>query len=189
MYPPPLASLLADAPALNDLGPGKPVAANRKRLAAVDFDTAVVPQKIADERFARACQAGLWLRFDFLDESHEISQSIHNPTGSFWHGIMHRREPDYDNAKYWFHRVGDHPIFEALRQAASEIAQQEQLDAASQFLARQASWDPFRFVDLVKAAAEGRSNATQLCQKIQLLEWQLLFDDCYMKMVGKGASR
>ena len=51
---------------------------------------------------AQACLAGLWLYHDFLDESHSISQEIATSTGSFWHGIMHRREPDPSNAKYWF---------------------------------------------------------------------------------------
>ncbi|MGB1126733.1 MAG: hypothetical protein ACPG4Q_16145, partial [Phycisphaeraceae bacterium] len=41
-----------------------------------------------------AIKAGLWLYVDELDRSHEYSQSIHTPTGSFWHAIMHRREGD-----------------------------------------------------------------------------------------------
>src|SRR5262245_25728404 len=41
---------------------------------------------------ARAMLSGLWLRHDWLDQSHTISQGIENSTGSWWHAIMHRRE-------------------------------------------------------------------------------------------------
>src|SRR5687768_17175198 len=41
---------------------------------------------------ARAILAGLWLFFDYLDESHKVSQALETPSGSFWHAIMHRRE-------------------------------------------------------------------------------------------------
>ena len=44
---------------------------------------------------AACCLCGLWLLHDFLDESHSLSQEITTDTGSYWHGIMHRREPDY----------------------------------------------------------------------------------------------
>ena len=51
-------------------------------------------------------RAGLLLWNDALDASHTLSQGIDNPTGAYWHGIMHRREGDLDNAGYWFRRVG-----------------------------------------------------------------------------------
>ncbi|MDF1745055.1 MAG: hypothetical protein P1V19_15260, partial [Gimesia sp.] len=54
---------------------------------------------------ATAMQAGLLCLHDYLDESHQFSQSVQNQglhqAGDYWHHIMHRREPDYSNAKYW----------------------------------------------------------------------------------------
>ena len=44
---------------------------------------------------------GLWLYHDGLDESHAISQELDTAEGSFWHAIMHRREPDASSWKYW----------------------------------------------------------------------------------------
>ena len=109
-------------------------------------------------RDGQACLAGLYLLYDCLDESHTISQSIETPTGGYWHGIMHRREPDYGNAKYWFRRVGDHPVYAPLAIAARELASAERPDPAAEFLIEQAAWDPFRFVDL--SAAAQASSAT-----------------------------
>ena len=67
---------------------------------------------------ALAAVSGLLLWNGNLDRSHTISQGIENPTGSYWHGIMHRMEGDYWNAKYWFRRVGRHPAMSRLRDAA-----------------------------------------------------------------------
>ena len=120
-YGPAMATLLEAAP-LNELGPGKPVTSLCEKLQAFSIESAFAPHKVVDRTMAQACLAGLWLRFDFLDQSHEISQEIKTATGSFWHGILHRREPDYDNAKYWFHRVPDHPVYAPLCAAAKVAA-------------------------------------------------------------------
>jgi hypothetical protein len=60
-------------------------------------------------RRGRSVLSALWLWHDYLDESHIISQKIDTPTGSFWHAIMHRREGDFSNSKYWYARCADHP--------------------------------------------------------------------------------
>ncbi|MGH9633172.1 MAG: hypothetical protein ACRD7E_33140, partial [Bryobacteraceae bacterium] len=47
-----------------------------------------------ESRAPDAALSGLWLYFSCLDESHSLSQDIQTPEGAFWHGIMHRQEPD-----------------------------------------------------------------------------------------------
>ena len=78
--------------------------------------------RIADREMASCCLAGVWLLHDYLDESHNISQRIDTPEGSYWHAIMHRREGDFSNAKYWYRHVGEHPVFDAVRQRVAEFA-------------------------------------------------------------------
>src|SRR4051812_17852899 len=109
-YPPVIAALLQDD-RLAELGPGSLNRSMHSSLFGLTLAKVFAPARIANQEMAEACVAGLWLYHDFLDESHTISQSIHNATGSYWHGLMHRREPDFSNSKYWFQRVGEHPVF------------------------------------------------------------------------------
>ncbi len=166
------------------LGPGVPHTKLRAQLAGLDLSAAFAPHKIVNVDMARACHAGLLLYHDFLEESHAISQGLANNTGSYWHGLMHRREPDYANGKYWFHRVGAHPIFAELRRAAAQLAAAHTLDTPSEFLIKQTQWEPFAFIDLCEACAQGRSSQELLCRKIQLCEWQLLFEYCFRQATG-----
>lgn len=107
----------------------------------------------ASEIAARpALQSGLWLYIDELDRSHTISQGIEDPTGSFWHGIMHRREGDFSNSHYWFNRAGNHPAMKDIP-----------------------DYDAHAFIDAV--AAKHRSGAEGLVA-MQRAEWVGLFNWC-----------
>jgi hypothetical protein len=182
LFPQPLAAIVTDR--LPELGPGTPNRAVQPQLAALTVETAFAGKTIADKDAARCCLSALWLWHDFLDVSHEISQEIDTNYGSYWHGIMHRREPDYGNAKYWFRRVPQHAIFQPLAAAAREIARGAKLDAAAEFLATQNTWDAFQFVDLCEVIASGRSQAELVAREVAKAEWQLLFDHCYRKAVA-----
>ncbi len=148
-YGPVVAGLLSE-PRLADLGPGSPVSAVRDVLRTLDLPA---PRR-----------AGLWLYFDFLDESHEISQDLDTPDGSFWHAIMHRREPDAWNSKYWWRRVGPHPVLTQL------VAQAPALGYAYT--------TPEAFVDFCEQVRGTNSPDELLAKRVQLLEWQLLFAHC-----------
>ena len=173
----------------NDLGPGKPRADARSALARLTPESITAPHPVKDMDMARACLAALWLRHDFLDESHRISQDIENPSGSFWHGILHRREGDFGNAKYWFRRVGSHPIFEPLAHYSRELAANGEAPAAANCLISQTEWDPFAFVDLCQRAQTGGPSLEALAKGIQQREWELLFDHCYRQAIAAKRPR
>ncbi|TWT93659.1 hypothetical protein [Neorhodopirellula pilleata] len=108
--------------------------------------------------------AGLWLLAGDLDRSHAISQADSSAEGSFWHGIMHRREADYSNAKYWFRRVAAHPVLIELADHHPGVFS-----------------DPYRFIDDVEKACGGRATdpaVTQSWLQVQWTEWQLLMRHC-----------
>jgi hypothetical protein len=117
---------------------------------------------------AEAALAGLYLYFCDYDNAHTIAQEIQSAEGSFWHGIMHRQEPDPGNAGYWFRRVGQHAIFPDLRDAASQAG-----------YTVKSAWDPFAFIDYCeKARRKPGSKDEEIAMTVQLAEWQLLFDYC-----------
>lgn len=182
-YGPALAGLLNerfDSP----LGPGRPRESVREALERLTIDAAFAGRRVTNRAMAQACLSGVWLYHNYLDESHEISQAIDTPEGSFWHGIMHRREPDYGNAKYWFRRVGEHATFGALAAEARQLAAESPVDRESAWLGVVTKWDPMGFIDLVERCARGESAAGELCREIQRREWRLLFDYCYERATG-----
>jgi hypothetical protein len=100
-------------------------AATAKRdLDQLSGEQLLAPTTIVSRDDAELVRAALYLKHGYLDECHKIAQQIASPTGSYWHGIMHRHEGDLSNSKYWYTRVGRHPVLEAIggypRDAAAE---------------------------------------------------------------------
>lgn len=140
-----------------------------------DLAAATAERLFPGARAAEAALSGLWLYFSCLEESHRLSQDIGSAEGSFWHGIMHRQEPDPGNSGYWFRRVGQHAIFPALAEAAAVVVA-ERPECGFRVTGR---WDPSRFIDFVENARRNRgSEAEQAALEIQRAEWQLLFRYC-----------
>lgn len=154
----PLASRVCCSPAARDY---------LKRKAAADlFREAYAPQEAL---------GGLWLYFSCFDECHETVQDLNSTEASFWHAILHRQEPDPDNAAYWFRRVGAHAVYPELASAAQQSTARCP-DAGLQMAER---WDPFSFVAFCEQARQQPgSPAERVAKEIQRAEWQLLFDYC-----------
>jgi hypothetical protein len=125
-------------------------------------------------RYGQAALAGLLLRVGCWAESHEVAQDIHSAEGSYWHGIVHRMEPDSSNAGYWFRQVGKHAIFPDLFRRAKEILE----TGGPKHWSLKAGWDPRLFIDWCEEALQRGGEAEAAAIGIQMAEWQLLFDWC-----------
>lgn len=181
-YGPTISTLLQqDEPC--ELGPGTPNRVLADQLQELNANS-LSDKPIVDQQMAACCVSSLWLLHNFLGDSHTINQGIRTSTGSYWHAIMHRREPDFPNSKYWFRRVGSHPVFPTLCSAVRETLEGTDLVEAAAFFGTQSEWDPFAFVDLCEAATQGKANV-QLCRNVAQLEWRILFDYCYRAAIGE----
>ena len=136
----------------------------------------------ASNDFAECVRSALFLYYSALDESHTISQSIHTAMGSLLHGIMHRQEPDYPNAKYWFRRTGAHELYPTLREDALRLPLKT--DALRQAIQDRPQWDPLWFVDECERGAGQGGLLERDLEELQWLEWSLAFDYCYRRALA-----
>lgn len=154
--------------------PWLPISSWRKTLISLSLKT--IP---GSNRVGRlALEAGLLLLTDDLDASHRCSQAIEGAgvdrPGDYWHAIMHRREPDASNSKYWFRNVGEHPIFQDLLTDCDIVAKGSGSADFRRWATRQQqarTWDPFAFVDVcTQAAASGHREFQESCEQMQYRE-------------------
>jgi len=169
--------ILLDTPDLPDLGPGP-----RPSVLPLLALTAKIEESLSRSGLSASVhqplRALVLLWHDHLDASHRIAQDLPGPDGSLLHGILHRREPDYGNAKYWFHRVGKHPCFSELASKAGAFLQTKKATALRAELVPGGEWDPFAFINACEEAAK-RTSAdpkNQLLRAIQGIELALLLD-------------
>lgn len=119
-------------------------------------------QAAVDQAMVDCCRSGLLLLYGHLNESHEISQSVHSAEGSYWHGLMHRAESDFWNSKYWYSKAGDnHPVVTKMREHDS-------------------LWSGDSFVDLCQKASEsGDDGLVKKANHLARCEWFFLFQHCW----------
>lgn len=150
-------------------------------------DEELVGVRPSDPDMVAALRGGLLLRADLFEEPHAIFQGIPAPTGSYWHGIAHRREPDFSNARYWFRRAGDHPFFETLFAEIESLFRRpggEWRGEALERIVRLGRWDPVAFANLCEECVEGeRPGLLRELESIQELEIELLLSYCYAHAV------
>lgn len=145
------------------------------RVALAGFRD-VLDGPVGDRDEAQCLIAALWLRHDFLDDCHHIVQKIESRSGAYWHAVMHRREGDFSNSKYWYARADGHPGYAALAVRADDLLRQ--VPANKQvFRITARGWNPSALVDLVEEVYQNPSDPRHaIAVTLQRLEWQNMFD-------------
>ena len=107
----------------------------------------------------------LW--HDDLDGAHELCQAHEGDADcDYVHALLHRRDGDHANAKYWFRAVGSHPIHATLAQAAAALGQQALVGAGQ--------WRPAAMVDACAKAAVAAPPQQAVLMQLQAAEFRAL---------------
>jgi hypothetical protein len=165
----------------DSLGPTLAQTAPRRPSLAKSFAPGPLARLFprAPRRAVLALSAGLLQIHDFWELSHTAAQEAddlgESGRSAYWHGIAHRREPDAGNASYWFRRVGKHPIFVPLKQAAQDWPRDQEDSLLVSRLIGSGSWNPFAMIDLCTGAPPG-SPQEVLARRLQRQEMWLLLE-------------
>lgn len=99
---------------------------------------------------------------DHWDESHAICQAHEGDKDiDFVHMVLHRREPDAPNCRYWIAQAGWHPVYEALPKVAKKIGHAD--------LAPTGRWNPELFLERCLLATASDHQALIALQAAELL--------------------
>lgn len=159
-----------------DLGPGPRSGITAEPVLRTQFAELTRSFHLPPRRADLLLGSLLWWH-DHLDAAHGIAQQIPDADGSYLHALMHRREPDYANAGYWFRRAGAHPVLIPLGAAAGDWLKARSETALAERLVRGGRWDAFAFLTLCEDAAREPLDAPRhpLARELQRLEFEVWF--------------
>jgi hypothetical protein len=173
-YSPFIDRLLRDPELLTKLIPTETLhRAERDRVRQSDDQTIAGEQTTVRAPAFALVRGGLLYALDAIHEAHVLFQDAAGDLAAYWHGMMHRREGDFDNARYWFRRAGTQPFFAVAHAAAA---------AHSADMARQMSWDPYLFTGQCEQAKFGAENVAELLA-LQRVEFETAFDYTWRQAV------
>lgn len=130
------------------------------------YDLAAALAGLPKERIAAGLATAL-LWHDDLAAAHELCQAHEGQADcDYVHALLHRREGDFSNAKYWFREVGEHPINASLAVAALRLGLPALVDHGR--------WRPAAMVDACAAALSCATAPRERLMQLQAAEFAAL---------------
>jgi hypothetical protein len=100
-----------------------------------------------------------------LDGAHVIVQDLTSSNAAYIHGMIHRVEGDFGNARYWFNRAQVHPT-------AAEIYRRAAVNSLR--IAALSVWDPAVVTDMAEVAR--RTGPSDELKTVLAIEYEVLIE-------------
>lgn len=146
------------------------------KLSERDLGTGTSPQTLL------YLKSALYIYFDGFDEAHHLVDKVEGPIENWLHAIVHRREPDASNSKYWYQRVqAPEEVFHSIASQVVGFSLSDsilELEILGGKMARAKTWLPEVFVDICERFREKDpgSEAYRGLAHIQEIEWRGLLE-------------
>jgi hypothetical protein len=99
----------------------------------------------------------LW--HDHWDAAHAIAQSDEGePDHDFLHAMIHRREGDFGNARFWLRETETHPCHDVIASRAESFLTSDSLRSAFTIDGR---WNARAYLDAVRKQSKGNQDSSQ----------------------------
>lgn len=91
----------------------------------------------------------LHLLNDDLMSAHRVAMSMEDENAKYLHALVHRREGDFSNARYWLKTLREQPVWSELKN-------------------QQPDWCPLKFLAWCESCAEG--HAAKPCARLEEMQ-------------------
>ncbi len=154
---------------------GKPLAKGRQAVEGLlekDLGALKNPKNLS------LVQSALYIYFDCFEEAHQIAQDHEGLPGNWLHAVLHRREPDAGNSKYWYHRVSaPSEVLAGIGKEALEVMGKNPPAEVSPLfheISESGKWRSEAFVDACEKVRkkDSTSPAYKVLAEIQGAEWR-----------------
>ncbi len=142
------------------------------------------PRQLVEKSSLRGTlfEALLWLRVGVIEPAHILVQDGRNDLERYIHGVVHRLEGDFWNAKYWFRQVRDRELVLFVENGIQlKLKELELIDSARDWKTVKASgFSPDQFVDqcenfLASSQGDEASDLKKILESVGQAEWNALW--------------
>lgn len=137
-----------------------------------------------EDRLLAACL----LYHDHHNDAHDLVQDLTDPDGSLVHALVHRREPDYWNANYWYRQAGEHPVYRGLAGRLEFLPKAGAAAGVAERMAMSGTVDTMEYIAACESVSRRAADdpMAEFLRRLQDVEFELLVGHLAARCATRG---